>query len=87
MQKKKVVVSCDTPIRSMSGPNGSAPRVVDITGYSYLVEYPEYWDLSSIVDRYSGKHLPHRDRDNVTARLWDDDRDRLMTDTEISDFD
>jgi hypothetical protein len=74
---KKVVISCDHPIRSMSGINGSTPRVVDSTGYSYLVEYPENWDLSMIVDRYSFRHLPNRDRPNVTARLWDD-RDRLM---------
>ena len=79
MQKKKIVVSSDRPINKLEPwANGAPPRVVDITGYSYLVEYPEYWDLSSIVDRYSGKHLPHRDRDNVTARLWDDDRDRLI---------
>ena len=77
MRTKKVVISMSDKVLGFH--KTTLPRVYDLIGYSYLTEFPDDYDLSSIVDIYK---IP-----GSTARLWDDDRDRLMTDTEISDFD
>jgi hypothetical protein len=74
---KKVVVSMPTKEDGFYGTK--TPRVFDLVGYSYLMNFPVEWDLCYIADMWEIK--------GIGARLWDDDRDRLMTHTEISDFD